>query len=147
MTTDTMTEAQTTGDEGDNLPARVDDTPLDRAVARARKIGETLQAASLDIAVRQIKYELWSRGQEWIDAAKDLETVGDDGTIDLLCSVTPGMKVPSFSSADAPFVKIVRVMTNGGQFTLHVRVIQDGGRTVDDYRNMLGPSSPVITRR
>lgn len=147
MATDTVTEEQTTGDEGENLPATIDrSTPHDRAVERARMIGAALQETAAAIPIRQIKYELWERGQEWLNAAEELENVGDDGTIDLLCSVTPGMKVPSNSRDDSPFVKIIRIMSNGGQHSLHVRIIRDG-RTIDDYRNMIGPSSPVVTRR
>lgn len=147
MATDTVTEQETTGDEGENLPAKVDETAQDRAVARARMIGEAFQELAGGIPIRQVKYEMWERGSEWLAAARDLELVGDEGTIDLLCSVVPGMKVPSWSQGDDDqWTRIIRIMHNGGQSSIHCRPVRDG-RTVDDYRNLIGDLSPVVTRR
>lgn len=91
--------------------------------------------------VRQFRYELRRRGQEWKRAALDLAMVEDDGAIELAGSVLPGMRV-LLGSEEGDWAPVVRQLERAGQFSLHLQ--DSNGR--DRYLNFHGASSPVVVR-
>jgi hypothetical protein len=110
------------------------------------------QADALDLAaksspVRQYRYELARRGREWsrcATALSDLEESGDEGVIELAGSLTTGMQV--FHEHElGNWAPLIRTLQNGGQFSLHFDD-RMGQQRQGVYRNLFGPSSPVVVR-
>lgn len=116
----------------------------DLTFAEAEKQGAALADAAAASPIRQVRYELERRAREWVTAARDVAETSGEGTIELAGAVTPGMlvlwKQENWSSDWSP---VIRTMTNGGQFSVHV----DDGTRGGAYLNRFGPSSPMVVQR
>lgn len=113
-------------------------------VEDARMMGDALDQVSKAATVRQYRYEFKRRAREWNKAAGDLELVGDEAVIELAGSLTNGMEV-LYPNEFSSFTSLVRTLTNGGQFTLHLE--DPMGVRNGIYLNLFGPASPVVVKQ
>jgi hypothetical protein len=113
----------------------------------AQQQADALTQAATDSPVRQCRYELDRRAKEWSRAATalaDLEEAGDEGVVELAGSLTAGMQV--FHEHElGNWAPLIRTLQNGGQFSLHFDD-RMGQQRQGVYRNLFGPSSPVVVR-
>jgi hypothetical protein len=101
---------------------------------------EALNQAAMDSVVIQVRAQLSNQAREWRRAADELAGLDEeDYGIELLCAVLPGMWVQD----DRGDAKVIRLLENGGQCSLHVER-PDSSNLV--YLNYAGKTSPVIIR-
>jgi hypothetical protein len=96
------------------------------------RLGDAAEPLPAEVLVRWLRPDL-------VEPADD-----DDGaTIVLIGVCGPGMyAVAGGVNDDADWLRVIRVMHQGGQSSLHLEGA--GGRDV--YRNFMGPLSPVVVR-
>lgn len=105
-----------------------------------RWVAELDGSTADDIIGIQLAHEIVDRLRP--DLA-DTGEPGDGAAIVLLGVCGPGMyAVAGGVNDDADWLRIIRVMHQGGQSSLHLE--GTGGRDV--YRNFMGPLSPVVVR-
>lgn len=116
-------------------PGEPDADPLDYQTAVewvAARLGDNAEPLPAEVLVRWLRPDL----TEPADA-------GDGAAIVLLGVCGPGMyAVAGGVNDDADWLRIIRVMHQHGQSSLHLE--GTGGRDV--YRNFMGPLSPVVVR-
>lgn len=111
----------------------------------ARSNAEALITASKSLSVRRDRSELRRRGNEWLRAASDIHEAteaGEEAVITTLAEVGPGMWAWLVGMRETTWLRVVRVLHQGGQHSLHLEG-QDGRA---QYRNFAGLSSPVVVR-
>lgn len=101
---------------------------------------EALKQAAADSVVIQVRALLANQAREWQRAMQDMAGLDEeDYAIELLCAVLPGMWVQD----DRGDAKVIRLMENGGQCSLHIERPDSPSPT---YVNYSGKTSPVIIR-
>ncbi len=114
-------------------------------VAQAEKQGDALRMAARKSPVRQLRYMLNRLAREWECAAGEMRGSEDEVTIELVGSLSMGMRVPCSNKNGAPDIGVlVRVMTRDGQTSLH---LEPEGSPMPVYLNFSLPSSPVVVYR
>lgn len=112
--------------------------------AQATKQAEALRRAARQSPVRQLRFMLHRLAREWEFAAAEVEGE-DELTIELVGSLSMGMRVPCSNKNGAPDIGVlVRVMTRDGQTSLH---LEPEGSPMPVYLNFSLPSSPVAVYR
>jgi hypothetical protein len=100
---------------------------------------EALETASAASPLRQIRYELHARAQEWKRCAKALDEEPDDRVGIVVGAVAPAMQVLMTDG----WAEVVRVLHRDAQVSLHV--LDESGR--ERYENHRSVSSPVVVRK
>lgn len=114
-------------------------------VAQAEKQGDALRRAARSSPIRQLRYMLNRLAREWEHAAAEMMGSEDEVTIELVGSLSMGMRVPCSNKNGAPDIGVlVRVMTRDGQTSLH---LEPEGSPMPVYLNFALPSSPVVVYR
>lgn len=108
----------------------------------ARDTAKLLADTAENMPVRQLTYELRRRAREWARAVDELDMAGDDGVIELVGTLGGGMYALGNMDSAEPWLPIVRAFPSNGGWSLH---LDDYGRSV--YRNLAGPTSPVVVKR
>lgn len=112
--------------------------------AQATKQAEALRRAARQSPVRQLRFMLHRLAREWEFAAAEVEGE-DELTIELVGSLSMGMRVPCSNKNGAPDIGVlVRVMTRDGQTSLH---LEPENSPMPVYLNFSLPSSPVAVYR
>lgn len=115
------------------------------SVEQANKQAATLRKAGRASPIRQLRYLFHRLAREWEVAATSCEGMEEDYTIELVGSLSPGMRVPCRNKRGHDDVgTMIRLMTRDGQTSLHLAPDDDNA---DVYLNFAGPSSPVVVVR
>lgn len=140
-------EAPVQPESGPSEPSQPGKVPESEGLnaAQATKQGEALRRAARSSPVRQYRFMLHRLAREWEHAAAELEGEEDELTIELVGSMSMGMRVPCSNKRGAPDIGVlVRVMTRDGQISLHLEPEND---PMPVYLNFSLPSSPVAVYR
>lgn len=114
-------------------------------VAQATKQAATLRKAARACPVRQLRYLLHRLAREWEVAAGTCEGEEEDLTIELVGSLSPGMRMPCRNKRGNDDVgTVIRLMTRDGQTSIHVAPDDDNA---DVYLNFAGSYSPAVVVR
>ena len=125
-------------------PVKVPEAPGINA-AQAEKQAQALREASRRSPVRQLRFMLAKLAREWEYAAGELEGASDELSIELVGSLSMGMRVPCSNKNGAPDTGVVvRVMSRDGQTSIH---LEPEGSPMPVYLNYAGPTSPVAVYR
>lgn len=125
-------------------PVKVPEAPGISA-AQATKQAQALREASRRSPVRQLRFMLGKLAREWEYAAGELEGAGEELSIELVGSLSMGMRVPCSNKNGAPDTGVVvRVMSRDGQTSIH---LEPEGSPMPVYLNYAGPTSPVAVYR
>lgn len=125
-------------------PVKVPEAPGINA-AQAEKQAQALREASRRSPVRQLRFMLAKLAREWEYAAGELEGAGEELSIELVGSLSMGMRVPCSNKNGAPDTGVVvRVMSRDGQTSIH---LEPEGSPMPVYLNYAGPTSPVAVYR
>lgn len=114
-------------------------------VAQANKQAQALRSAGRGSPVRQLRYLMNRLAREWEVAAGTCEGAEEDYTIELVGSLSPGMRMPCRNKRGNDDVgTVIRLMTRDGQTSIHVAPDDDNA---DVYLNFAVSYSPAVVVR